>query len=116
MKNGMGMSDLKLGDKTFYGYGGGMDGFRTMVLYLPEEKLAVAYSSNGVVHPAQDILRVVVDIYRSKPFEIPTFLSKNCSFLEWKGFCSERSEALDKNRLGRKPRFISVAEYCPSLP
>jgi D-alanyl-D-alanine carboxypeptidase len=73
MKNGMGMSDLKLGDKTFYGHAGSMDGFRSMLLYLPEEKLAVAYSSNGVVHPAQDIVRGVLDIYQNKPFEIPTF-------------------------------------------
>ena len=73
MKNGMGMSDLKLGDKTFYGHGGTMDGFRTMLLYLPEEKLAVAYSSNGVVYPAQDIVRAVLEIYQNKPFEIPTF-------------------------------------------
>jgi D-alanyl-D-alanine carboxypeptidase len=73
MKSGMGMSDLKLGDKTLYGHAGSMDGFRSMLLYLPEEKLAVAYSSNGVVHPAQDIVRGVLEIYQNKPFEIPTF-------------------------------------------
>ncbi len=75
MKNGMGMSRLPLGGKTFYGHGGSMDGFRTLLVYLPEEKLAVAYSSNGVVHPAQEILRGVVEIYQSKPFEIPAFES-----------------------------------------
>ena len=75
MKNGMGMSDLKLGDKTFYGHGGGMDGFRSLLVYLPEEKLAVAFSSNGLVYPAQNILRGVVEIYQNKPFEIPTFES-----------------------------------------
>jgi D-alanyl-D-alanine carboxypeptidase len=73
MKNGMGMSDLKLGDKTFYGHAGSMDGFRSMLLYLPEENLAVAYSSNWVVHPAQDIVRGALEIYQNKPFEIPTF-------------------------------------------
>lgn len=28
MKNGIEMSDLKIGDKTFYGHEGSMDGFR----------------------------------------------------------------------------------------
>jgi hypothetical protein len=73
MKNGMGMSDLKLGDKTFYGHGGSMDGFRSLLVYLPEEKLAVAYTSNGMVYPAQNIIRGVLDIYWNKPFQIPTF-------------------------------------------
>jgi D-alanyl-D-alanine carboxypeptidase len=73
MKTGMGMSDLKLGDKTFFGHGGSMDGFRSMVVYLPEEKLAIAYTSNGAVYSLQNIIRGVVDIYQNKPFEIPTF-------------------------------------------
>ena len=73
MKNGMGMSDLKLGDKTFYGHGGSTDGFRATVVYLPEEKLAVAYTSNGKVYSTENIFRGVLEIYRNKPFEIPTF-------------------------------------------
>ena len=72
-ENKMGMSDLPLGDKTFYGHGGAMDGFRSLLVYLPEEKLAVAYTSNGMVYPAKDILRGVLEIYWNKPFEIPTF-------------------------------------------
>ena len=75
MKNGMGMSELKLGDKTFYGLGGSTDGFRSLLVYLPEEKLAVAYTTNAMVYPAQNIRRGVVEIYRNKPFEIPTFES-----------------------------------------
>jgi len=74
MKNGMGMSSSPpLGGKTFYGHQGGTDGFRTLLLYVPEEKLAIAYSSNGMAYPVQDILRGVVEIYQNKPFEIPTF-------------------------------------------
>jgi CubicO group peptidase (beta-lactamase class C family) len=75
MKNGMGMSSQPLGDKTFYGHGGSMDGFRSLLGYLPEEKLAVAYTSNGMVYPASNIIRGVLEIYQNKPFEIPTFES-----------------------------------------
>lgn len=75
MKNGMGMSEQKLGDKTIYGHGGGTDGFRSLLGYLPEEKLAVAYTSNGMVYPASKIFNGIFDIYQNKPFEIPTFES-----------------------------------------
>jgi D-alanyl-D-alanine carboxypeptidase len=73
MKKGMGISSQPLGEKAFYGHGGGLDGFRSLMGYLPEEKLAVAYTSNGVVYPASKILSGILDIYQNKPFEIPTF-------------------------------------------
>ena len=73
MKNGMGMSSQPLGDKAFYGMSGGTDGFRSTLGYVPEEKLAVAYTSNGMVYPASNIIRGVLDIYQNKPFEIPAF-------------------------------------------
>ena len=73
MKNGMGMSENKLGGKTVYGHSGGTDGFSSTVFYLPEEKLAVAYTSNGKVYSTGNILRGVLEIYQNKPFQIPTF-------------------------------------------
>jgi D-alanyl-D-alanine carboxypeptidase len=61
----------KLDGKTFYGHGGGIDGFSSLLIYLPEEKLALAYSTNGKVYPATKIVSGVFDIYQNKPFEIP---------------------------------------------
>lgn len=75
MQNKIGMSDLPLVGKTFYGIAGSTDGFRSLLVYLPEEKLAVAYTSNGMVYSAKDILNGVLEIYQNKPFEIPTFES-----------------------------------------
>ncbi len=74
-QNKMGMFAFPLDGKTFYGHNGRIDGFDAIVLYLPEEKLAIAYASNGTVYPVNDILRGVFDIYRNKPFQIPTFES-----------------------------------------
>ncbi|MDQ4121287.1 MAG: beta-lactamase family protein [Acidobacteriota bacterium] len=73
MKNGMAMTEQKLGGKTTYGNQGGMDGFTSTVLYLPEEKLAVAYSANAKVYSLGKIFSGIFDIYYNKPFEIPTF-------------------------------------------
>ncbi len=73
MKNGIGMSENKLGGKTVYGHSGGMDGFSSTVFYLPEEKLAVAYTANAKVYSHTSIFNGILDIYYNKPFEIPTF-------------------------------------------
>jgi D-alanyl-D-alanine carboxypeptidase len=73
MKNGIGMSEQKLGGKTVYGHSGGTDGFSSTVFYLPEEKLAVAYTANAKVYSHGKIFSGILDIYYNKPFEIPTF-------------------------------------------
>ena len=44
-----------------------------MLVYLPEEKLSLAYISNGVNYPTNNIVSGVFDLYWNKPFEIPTF-------------------------------------------
>ena len=73
MKNGIGMSEQKLGGRTIYGHSGGTDGFRSTVVYQPEEKLAVAYTANARVYSIGSIFSGIFDIYYNKPFEIPTF-------------------------------------------
>ena len=62
-----------MGGKTLYGHGGGIDGFRSLLVYLPEEKVALAYTSNGTNYSPNNIVAGVLDIYWNKPFEIPTF-------------------------------------------
>lgn len=73
MQNKFGMTTFPLEGKTFYGHGGSIDGFRSLLVYLPEEKLAVAYTANGVVYPPNGILLGFFDIFRNRPFNIPTF-------------------------------------------
>ena len=73
MKNGIGMSEQKLGGRTIYGHSGSTDGFRSTVVYQPEEKLAVAYTANARVYSITSIFSGIFDIYDNKPFEIPTF-------------------------------------------
>jgi CubicO group peptidase (beta-lactamase class C family) len=75
MQNKMGMFTFPLDGKTLYGHGGGIDGFNALLVYLPEEKLALAYTSNGKVYPVNNIILSIFDIYRNKPFQIPTFES-----------------------------------------
>jgi D-alanyl-D-alanine carboxypeptidase len=70
---GWGMEGFKFADKMFYGHAGGADNYGAWLSYLPEEKLAVAYTTNAKVYPVVDIVRGVIDIYYRRPFEIPSF-------------------------------------------
>jgi D-alanyl-D-alanine carboxypeptidase len=72
-QNKMGMETFPLDGKTLYGHTGGIDEFHSVLFYLPEEKLAIAYTANGMVYPVTRIMDGIFDIYRNKPFTIPTF-------------------------------------------
>ena len=74
-RDGIGMEPFTWDGKTFYGHTGGGDNYGAWLAYLPEERLAVAYSTNAKVYPVKDIVAGVVDIYYNKPFQIPTFQS-----------------------------------------
>jgi len=72
--DGFGMMEpFTFAGKTFYGHTGGADNYGAWLAYLPEEKLAVAYTTNAKVIPVKDIVSGVIDIYYNKPFQIPTF-------------------------------------------
>ncbi|HEX2974749.1 MAG TPA: serine hydrolase domain-containing protein, partial [Bacteroidales bacterium] len=46
---GMGIQQFPYGSMKVYGHGGGIDGFNSLLCYLPESKVAVCYCSNGTV-------------------------------------------------------------------
>ena len=71
--DGLGMEPFTFAGRTFYGHTGGGDNYGAWLAYLPEEKLAVAYTTNAKVFPVRDIVSGVVDIYYNKPFQIPSF-------------------------------------------
>lgn len=72
---GQGMEPFTFVGKTFYGHTGGADNYGAWLAYQPEEKLAVAYTTNAKVYPVGDIMKGIVDIYYNKPFQIPAFES-----------------------------------------
>jgi CubicO group peptidase (beta-lactamase class C family) len=70
---GLGMETFTFAGKTFYGHTGGIDNFGSWLAYMPEEKLAVAYTANAKVYPVAKIMDGIFDIYYNKPFQIPAF-------------------------------------------
>jgi D-alanyl-D-alanine carboxypeptidase len=59
--------------KIGYGHSGGIDGFSSMLLTIPEDQLTVAYCSNGGGYPVNQIVEAVLEDFYGKPYEIPVF-------------------------------------------
>ena len=70
---GRGMFTIPFYNRTAYGHTGGIDGFNSVVSYFPKDSVAVAYCSNGMVYPMNNILIGVLSIYFNKPYKIPVF-------------------------------------------
>jgi CubicO group peptidase (beta-lactamase class C family) len=70
---GMGMVTFSFAGKTLYGNTGGSASTGAWLNYFPEEKLALAYTTNAKPYPVKDIVAGVFDIYWNRPYQIPAF-------------------------------------------
>ncbi len=72
---GMGLIAIPFYAKQGFGHTGGIDGFRSVVVYFTEDSVAVSYCGNGEHMSRNDILVGVLSIYYDKPYVIPSFKS-----------------------------------------
>jgi CubicO group peptidase (beta-lactamase class C family) len=72
-KFGFGIFKVPFYDKTGFGHTGGIDGFTSMLSYIPEEKLAIALTSNGNIYSNNNIAIAALSNFFNKPFTIPDF-------------------------------------------
>ena len=70
---GMGMEPFSFAGKTLLGHTGGSFNSGAWLAYFPEEKLALAYTTNAKIYPVKDVVSGVFDIYWNRPFQIPSF-------------------------------------------
>lgn len=77
-KDGYGWGMFSFGDSvhTGYGHNGKTEGFASSMQYYPENKLAIAYCTNGELYPKDFILDDVFKICFNEPITIPTFASR----------------------------------------
>eukprot|EP01133_Synstelium_polycarpum_P021791 gene21791-26173_t len=75
IKNGYGMGLFKIPfyDQTGFGHTGGIDGFSSVYVDYPSDKIAVALTSNGSAYENNKILITLLSSMYQKPFEIPNF-------------------------------------------
>lgn len=74
-QNGKGIGNFEVLDtkKKGHSHDGGFDAFRSLMIYVPEDRLAFAITINGHNYPMNRIFRNVLRIYYGKPFEMPSF-------------------------------------------
>ena len=70
---GMGMFEFTSFEHKAYGHTGGVDDFRSILIYFQNEKLAVAVISNAMIYPNMNIISCALSSYFNTPFVIPTF-------------------------------------------
>jgi CubicO group peptidase (beta-lactamase class C family) len=70
---GMGIFEFTHSNKTGFGHGGNIEGFRAISIYYTEENLALAIASNAIDYDMDDLVTNVLKCYFNEPFELPNF-------------------------------------------
>jgi D-alanyl-D-alanine carboxypeptidase len=70
---GMGMVPFSFAGRTLYGETGGSGSNGAWLAYCPEERLALAYTTNAKIYTVSKIVSGIFDIYWNRPFQIPSF-------------------------------------------
>ncbi|WP_299440658.1 serine hydrolase domain-containing protein [uncultured Aquimarina sp.] len=70
---GIGLGGETFFDKQAYGHNGGIDGFQSLTLYVPEDKITISYMGNGVVMSPNNCIVNVLKSYYDKEYKLPKF-------------------------------------------
>jgi CubicO group peptidase (beta-lactamase class C family) len=75
LKDGYGMALMQFpfGERRFYGHTGGIENFRAVVGYYPNDDLGVSLIVNGDNFNRNDIMIGILSIYYKMPFPFPNF-------------------------------------------
>jgi len=74
---GMGIFPVPYFSKSGYGHRGGVDGFNSMLIYMPEDNISYAITSNGLNYNFTEIHMAVLNCIYGQPFDIPNFNMPN---------------------------------------
>lgn len=70
---GLGMFKVPFYEKSAFSHNGGIDGFSSSLAYFPDDKVSIAFFSNGLSYGMNDILLGILSCYFNKPYSIPDF-------------------------------------------
>lgn len=70
---GRGLFRFPFFERKAYGHTGGIDGFQSMAAHFPAEGVTIAYLSNGVVYPLNDVMKGALSIYFGEAWQMPQF-------------------------------------------
>lgn len=72
-KFGMGLFQIPFGNKISWGHTGGIDGFRSVYSYFPQDSISFALCSNGASMNINDISIAALSAANNLPVEMPDF-------------------------------------------
>ena len=70
---GLGIFEFPFIDQMAYGHTGGIDGFRSIALYQPNEDFGLAITANAAIYPIEQVALGVASIYFGLDFDFPDF-------------------------------------------
>lgn len=73
---GSGILQFPYEKKKAYGHNGGLDGFQSMLIYIPEDSVALAITGNAWNYQLNNVAMAALNIYYGKPFVQPEFSKK----------------------------------------
>lgn len=72
---GIAVGEVEVGPhrKLVYQHDGGVDGFRSLLTYFPEDSVTISVILNGVNYPLARVFRAAARSYYGQPLEVPSF-------------------------------------------
>lgn len=70
---GAALVQMPFGERKFYGHTGGIEGFKSVVGYYPNEQIGISLMVNGDNYNRNDIMIGILSMYYKLPFPMPTF-------------------------------------------
>lgn len=119
LKDGYGMALMQFpfGERKFYGHTGGIEGFRSVVGYYPNDNLAVSLIVNGDNFNRNDIMIGILSIYYKIPFPFPNFDKIDDTVLQkYVGTYASKDIALKINISVKNGELIAQATGQSSFP
>lgn len=116
---GFGIMQFPYDKKTVFGHGGGIDGFSSILVYIPEDRLAVSYCSNGSVYSINDILLRTLNNYYGKQEKLPEFNVYNAdpaTFDQYTGVYSSPAVPIKLTISKNGNRLFGQGEGQPPFP
>ncbi|MGB0868299.1 MAG: serine hydrolase domain-containing protein [Flavobacteriales bacterium] len=70
---GLGLFETDVNGKQAFEHPGTIDGFKSNYVYIPEDDIIYAFTTNGLNYKNKDIQKAVLNAVYNKPIEIPEF-------------------------------------------
>jgi D-alanyl-D-alanine carboxypeptidase len=113
---GLGLVQVPFYGQIGYGHGGGIDGFRSFLVYYPEDNVAVAYTSNGSNYDNNNVTIALLSSIYNKPYDIPDFTSIDKDLDHYPGVYSSTGFPLKITITKSGNGIIAQATGQPSFP